>query len=95
MRKSDIATAIAARAGIGRRTAMNFVDLMVAAMISAFLREERIAIRGFGNFTMRRIRACASRNPKTGERITLPERRFPFFKAGKDLLERINNTVGG
>ncbi|HSA32770.1 MAG TPA: HU family DNA-binding protein [bacterium] len=91
MKKADLVKDLAARSGISRNAAEEFVNLMFDALISAFLREERIAIRDFGHFTVRRIRACTSRNPKTGERITVPERRFPFFKAGKDLLQRINN----
>jgi len=91
MKKTDMVKELAVRSGISKKAAEEFVNLMFDAMINALMREERIAIRDFGHFTVRRIRACTSRNPKTGERIMIPERRFPFFKAGKDLLQRINN----
>ena len=91
MRKANLVLRIAEKTGCSQRAAEAFVNLMFDALIAALLREERIAIRDFGHFTVRRIRACTSRNPKTGERIMVPERRFPFFKAGKDLLQRINN----
>ena len=91
MKKSDIVKRMIARGALSRNAAEEFVNLMFDAMIAALVREERIAIRNFGNFTVRHIRAGISHNPKTGEKIMLPERRFPFFKAGKDLLQRINN----
>ena len=50
----------------------------------------RIEIRGFGNFTVREYNAYKGRNPKTGRSVEVKPKRLPFFKVGKELLERVN-----
>jgi integration host factor subunit beta len=73
------------------------VDLAVKELIR-LMREtlaagERIEIRGFGAFELRRYEARAARNPKTGEMVQLPARRRVHFKPGKDLRERVNAAM--
>jgi integration host factor subunit beta len=63
---------------------------MIDAMISAMAQEDRIEIRGFGSFVIRHYGSYEGRNPKTGQTIKITDKRLPFFKAGKDLLSRIN-----
>ncbi len=91
MHKTDIVRALAKKGGVSYLDADDFVNLMFEAFVQALLREERIAIRGFGNFTVRHYGARKSRNPKTGAEITAAPVRVPYFKAGKELLNRINN----
>ncbi|MGZ3579797.1 MAG: HU family DNA-binding protein [Syntrophales bacterium] len=66
------------------------VDIIFEAMSAALKRGERIEIRGFGNFTVRNRRQIQGRNPKTSVVISLPARKVPFFKVGKDLNDMIN-----
>ncbi|MGZ3606755.1 MAG: HU family DNA-binding protein [Syntrophales bacterium] len=66
------------------------VDIVFEAMSAALKRGERIEIRGFGNFTVRNRRQIQGRNPKTSVVISLPARKVPFFKVGKDLNDMIN-----
>jgi integration host factor beta subunit len=66
------------------------VHLIFAAMSAALKRGERIEIRGFGNFTVRNRRQIQGRNPKTSVVISLPARKVPFFKVGKDLKDMVN-----
>lgn len=51
---------------------------------------DKIEIRGFGSFKLRRRRMREGRNPKTGSNVHVPEKRVPFFKAGKELKEIVN-----
>jgi len=90
MNKSDLINAVAENAKISKRTAEQFVNLMVDAMIDALRKEERIEIRGFGSFVVRHYGEYEGRNPRTGEKIRIGSKRLPFFKAGKDLLQRVN-----
>ncbi len=46
---------------------------------------EKIEIRGFGSFRIRHRRMREGRNPKTGEVVSVPPKKVPFFKAGKEL----------
>ena len=66
------------------------VHLIFEAMIAALKRDERIEIRGFGNFTVRNRKQIQGRNPKTSVAINLPARKVPFFKVGKDLNDMVN-----
>ena len=50
----------------------------------------RVELRGFGAFTVRHRDARQGRNPRTGEAVQLERRSLPFFKAGKDLRDRLN-----
>jgi integration host factor subunit beta len=70
------------------------VERIVAAlfdeMTTALARGERVELRGFGAFTVKRRQARAGRNPRTGETVDVAQKSVPFFKAGKELRERIN-----
>ncbi|HLN91769.1 MAG TPA: integration host factor subunit beta [Patescibacteria group bacterium] len=66
------------------------VDTVFHNMKDALHRGEKIEIRGFGSFTVRTRRAKEGRNPKTGEKVAIPEKRIPFFKVGKELREMVN-----
>jgi len=91
MLKSDLIKTIAEKGILGKREAEEFVNLMFNALTAAFLREERVEIRGFGNFVVRHYAAYEGRSPRDGTPRQIPAKRLPFFKAGKDLLQRINN----
>ncbi len=70
------------------------VELIVATIFSeittALARGERVELRGFGAFTVKRRDARTGRNPRTGEAVPVDEKAVPFFKAGKELRERVN-----
>jgi len=51
----------------------------------------RVELRGFGIFTVRQREARAGRNPRTGESVEIQHKMVPFFKAGKELRDRINS----
>ena len=51
---------------------------------------DRVELRGFGAFSVRRRDARVGRNPRTGESVHVPPKAVPFFKAGKELRARVN-----
>ncbi len=59
---------------------------------SALARGERVELRGFGAFTVKRRDARTGRNPRTGVAVPVREKAVPFFKAGKELRERVNDS---
>jgi integration host factor subunit beta len=73
------------------------VERIVAAlfdeMTEALARGARVELRGFGAFTVKRRNARAGRNPRTGETVDVAQKSVPFFKAGKELRERINKPI--
>lgn len=57
----------------------------------ALARGERVELRGFGAFSVKRRDARIGRNPRTGEAVNVAEKHIPFFKTGKLLRERLNS----
>ena len=89
MNKSDLVAAVADKLGTPMNRTASAVHEVFEAMTQALARGERIEIRGVGSWTARRYPARTGRNPKTGKRIKVPAKRLPFFKAGKQLSDRI------
>ncbi len=54
----------------------------------------RVELRGFGAFTVKRRQARTGRNPRTGQTVPVDEKVVPFFKAGKELRERVDRGSG-
>ena len=57
---------------------------------AALARGDRVELRGFGAFTVKRRNARTGRNPRTGASVAVDEKAVPFFKAGKELRDRVN-----
>ncbi|MDO9558140.1 MAG: HU family DNA-binding protein [Syntrophales bacterium] len=66
------------------------VNIVFAAMAGALQKDERIDVRGFGSFSVRRRHARKARNPRSGDPVHVEARRAPFFKMGKDIKKRMN-----
>lgn len=70
------------------------VERIVAAVLgeitSTLERGGRVELRGFGAFSVKTRGARVGRNPRTGEAVEVEEKRVPFFKAGKDMRDRLN-----
>jgi len=73
------------------------VERIVAAIFDeiaeALARGDRVELRGFGTFSVKHRPARVGRNPRTGEPVQIEEKFAPFFKAGKDMRERLNEEA--
>jgi integration host factor subunit beta len=69
------------------------VKMVLDAMTQALLAGNRIEIRGFGSFGLNYRPPRTGRNPKSGEKVQVPEKYVPHFKAGKELRERVDGTT--
>ena len=69
------------------------VKMILDAMTDALARGDRIEIRGFGSFALNYRPPRTGRNPKSGEKVLVPEKYVPHSKAGKELRERVD--LGG
>ncbi len=91
MTKSDLVQTLSEKiTTLTKKECEVIVDTVFQNMRDALQRGEKIEIRGFGSFTVRVRRAKEGRNPKTGEKVSIPEKRIPFFKVGKELRELVN-----
>ena len=91
MTKSELIDAVVAAGGYPRRQVEIAVNAVFDAMVDSLVDGGRIELRGFGNFTVREYKSYTGRNPKTGEQVTVPKKRMPFFKVGKELRDRLND----
>ncbi len=92
MTKSELIDAIAGRGELTKARAELVVNTVFDAMIQALEQGEHIEIRGFGSFTMRPYKPYSGRNPRTGQTVSVPAKRLPFFKVGKELKELVNQS---
>ena len=69
------------------------VKMILDAMSDAFVRGDRIEIRGFGSFALNYRPPRVGRNPKSGEKVSVPAKWVPHFKAGKELRERVDQAI--
>lgn len=95
MTKSELIEAVAQRSNITKSRAELVVNCVFDAMTSALERGEGIEIRGYGSFTVRHYHAYDGRNPRTGKAVSVPEKRLPFFKVGKELKALVNQGMPG
>lgn len=93
MTKRDLVQRLAERLEISQKEAKVIVDTVFEELEEALARGERIEVRGFGSFVVRTQQGHRSRNPRTGEPIDVPPKRFPRFKTGKEMKERINRSA--
>jgi DNA-binding protein HU-beta len=85
MIKADIVDRIANEAGITKVQAERAVECVIAAVKLSLARGERIELRGFGVFEVKRRKQGIGRNPRTGEEVVIPSTRTTRFKPGKNL----------
>lgn len=91
MNKSDLIEVVAEKAThLAHKEVELIVETIFGSMTKALASGDRIEIRGFGCFEIRKRPGRLARNPKTGERVPIHERKVPFFKVGKELRERVN-----
>ncbi len=92
MTKSSLIQAVATHMPhLSARDVEIVVNTIFDSMTEALGQGDRIEIRGFGSFSVRHRRARLGRNPKTGDSISVPPKRVPFFTVGHELRERVND----
>lgn len=93
MTKAALVEQVARVADLTKKHSEVIVDTVVRSIIDALHRGEKIELRGFGSFRLRRREPRKGRNPKTGDRVEVPSKRVPYFKPGKELKELINRDM--
>ena len=91
MNKSELIKRLAtAHPHLHLRDIERIVDTVFEQIGATLARGERVELRGFGAFSTRARDARLGRNPRTGSEVAVPGKVVPHFKAGKELLERLN-----
>jgi len=89
--KSELIAALAARyPQLAARDTDDAVKTLLNALTRALASGQRVEIRGFGSFSLSQRAPRIGRNPKSGEKVRVPGKQVPHFKAGKELRERVD-----
>src|SRR5262245_31609307 len=94
MTKADLVEEVIRVADLSKKDAEHVVNTVFGQIMEALKSDDKIELRGFGSFRVRRRRSRLGRNPKTGDRVDVPSKRIPFFKPRKELRDLINDGDG-
>ena len=93
MTRSELISQLAAKhPHLPARDIEKIVDTIFAEITSALARGDRVELRGFGAFSVKRREGRVGRNPRTGSAVRVATKYVPFFKTGKQLRDRLNGA---
>ena len=90
MNKAELVDAIAAESKLTKADATRALDAFVNATTKALKKGDRVALVGFGSFSVSKRAARVGRNPQTGKAIKIAAKKVAKFKAGADLSKTVN-----
>jgi integration host factor subunit beta len=88
--KSQLIDKLAVLTNQTNKVAEGAVNIFFSNIKQALSAGDKVEIRGFGSFLLKSYNAYTGRNPKTGEKVFVPRKELPFFRAGKDLREKVD-----
>ncbi len=90
MNKAQLVDAMAAGTGLTKVDAKKALDAFISATTDALKSGDRVALIGFGTFSVSERSARTGRNPQTGKEIEIPAKKVVKFKAGADLADAVS-----
>jgi len=90
MTKSELIDAIAEKAGLSKTDASKALSATLESVTDALRAGEKVALIGFGTFSVSQRAARTGKNPQTGEAIAIPASKAAKFKAGQKLKDAVN-----
>src|SRR5207237_8941619 len=93
MTKAELVEEVSRVSDLTKKHSEVIVDTVFRSIIEALHRGEKIELRGFGSFRLRKRTPRNGRNPKTGDNVAVATKKMPYFKPGKELKELINKEA--
>ena len=93
MIKSDIVNLVSSATGLTKVETETALDGFIECIISSLEKGEKVEIRGFGSFIVKKRKAREARNPATNEIINLEDRYIPSFKISKILKKKVDESI--
>ena len=90
MNKLELIREVKDKCHLTKEEASKVVEIFFNEMAKAFIKDERVELRGLCSFYIKDYNPYTGRNPKTGEKVQIPAKKLPFFKCGKELKERVD-----
>lgn len=95
MTKADLIREVAKVCNFTARESELVVETIFDSITEALVKGDKVELRGFGSFRIRRRRARRGRNPKTGSLVSVPAKRVPVFKVGRRVRKLVNPSTPG
>ncbi|NEQ78465.1 MAG: HU family DNA-binding protein [Okeania sp. SIO2D1] len=92
MNKGELVDEIAKKADVTKKQADAVLSAALEAIMEAVASGDKVTLVGFGSFESRERKAREGRNPKTGDKMEIPETTVPAFSAGKSFKELVANS---
>ena len=93
MTKADIVNSVSTSTGLTKVETEAVLEGIIQSISSSLKKGERVDIRGFGSFLVKKRKAREARNPATNEKVSLQERFVPSFKVSKLLKKEVNQSL--
>ena len=90
MTKAELVEKVADRIHLTKKQTEAIVNILLTCITEALSDGDKVELRGFGSFRIRQRNPREGRNPKTGDTVQIPAKKVPFFKAGKELREMVD-----
>ena len=90
MTKAELLEKAAKDAGISKAAAAKTLDSFIDSVVKSVKKGNKVALVGFGTFSVSKRKARTGRNPQTGAPIKIPARKVPKFSAGKTFKDAVN-----
>ena len=90
MTKADLARSIAKKHILTQREAISVIDAVLDTISGALAQGEKVELRGFGSFAVKNRPGRTARNPKTGEKVSVPPKVSAAFRASKALRKLLD-----
>ena len=91
MTKAELVEKVSANIHLTKKQTEAIVNILFNSITEALSQGDKVELRGFGSFRIRSRNPREGRNPKTGDTVHIPAKKVPFFKAGKELREMVDN----
>ena len=91
MTKAELVEKVSERINLTKKQTEVIVNTIFGSITNALSHGDKVELRGFGSFRVRHREAREGRNPKTGVSVSIPSKKVPFFKAGKELREMVDD----
>ncbi len=89
MNKAELVEKVAGVVGLTKKDVNNVVDAVTSAITDSLAGGEKVTLVGFGTFQVQKRKARQGVNPQTGDKISIPAKDVPKFKAGRSLREAV------
>ena len=90
MTKAELVEKVANQINLTKKQTEVIVNTIFQSITDSLGEGDKVELRGFGSFRVRQRDARVGRDPKSGEKVEVPPKKVPFFKAGKELRELVD-----